>query len=126
MAFPFLPFGAVLAASVLLAALSVFGLILRAMDRAILGLRDTAVSGLVAGLRTWTTARPEHLATTSPGATSSDASRAADSVPLASASTMAIVRPAAAPTERASVPFPPAEVIDLDSSPIEPAPLGRR
>ena len=37
MPFPFLPAGAVLAATVLVAALSVFGLVLRAMDRAIVG-----------------------------------------------------------------------------------------
>lgn len=53
MPFPFLPAGAILAAVVLIGALVAFGWILRAMDRAIVGVRDTAVAGLVAGLRTW-------------------------------------------------------------------------
>ena len=56
MPFPFLPAGAVLAASVLVGALVVFGLILRAMDKAIVGLRDDMLSGLVSGLRTWRSA----------------------------------------------------------------------
>ncbi|HLO35212.1 MAG TPA: hypothetical protein VK194_03985, partial [Candidatus Deferrimicrobium sp.] len=69
MPFPFLPAGAVVAASVLIAALTAFGLILRAMDRAIVGLRDTILSGLVSGLRTWSSSHPDRLVAVSPGAT---------------------------------------------------------
>ena len=56
MPFPFLPGGVLLAASVLIGALAGFGLILRAMDRAIVGVRDNLLSGLVSGIRTWGTA----------------------------------------------------------------------
>lgn len=125
MPFPFLPAGAVLAATVLVAALSVFGLVLRAMDRAIVGLRDTVVSGLVSGLRTWNTAHPERLATVSPGALTSSPWSAPGTRPFA---------PPAAPTPQAkAVPFeadsdafPPAEVIDLPTSPIEGEPVAHR
>ena len=69
MAFPFLPFGALLAALILIAALSIFGLALRAIDRTLVGLRDTMVSGLVSGFRTWSQARPpRQIVTSSPSA----------------------------------------------------------
>lgn len=66
MPFPFLPVGAILAASVLVGALTVFGLILRAMDRAVTGVRDMAVSSIVAGLRGWSESRPIHVPFASP------------------------------------------------------------
>lgn len=52
MPFPFLPGGAILGAAVLIGALTAFGLLLRALDGPIAGVRDTAVTGLVAGWRT--------------------------------------------------------------------------
>ena len=118
MPFPFLPAGAVLAASVLLAALSVFGLVLRAMDRAIVGLRDTVVTGLVAGLRTWNATRPEPLATVSPGATSSSPWSLAETNAFKDPPARA-ARPEPATSDATLEPFPPAEVIDLETSPIE-------
>ncbi|HEX5823020.1 MAG TPA: hypothetical protein VFY18_01050 [Candidatus Limnocylindrales bacterium] len=54
MPFPFLPGGALLAIAVLGGALTIFGLVLRAMDKAITAGRRTMLSGLVAGFRTWT------------------------------------------------------------------------
>ena len=59
MPFPFLPGGIVLALAVLGGAFAVFGLALRAMDRAWLGARNTMAVGLVAGMRQWSTARRE-------------------------------------------------------------------
>jgi len=58
MPFPFLPTGALLALAVLLMTLTLFGLALRAMDRAatrVAGeLRLSIVPGIVSGLRRWT------------------------------------------------------------------------
>ena len=69
MPFPFLPLGAVLAASILIAALTVFGLLLRAIDRGLVALRDTMASGLVSGLRRWNEAStPLRRVVSSPGA----------------------------------------------------------
>ena len=53
MSFPFLPGGVILAAAVLIGALTAFRLLLGAIDRTIAGVRDTAVPGIVAGLRMW-------------------------------------------------------------------------
>ena len=57
MPFPFLPFGAVVAASVMILALTLFGLALRAMDRAasraVSELRLSIVPGMVSGMRRW-------------------------------------------------------------------------
>jgi hypothetical protein len=57
MPFPFLPAGALVAVSVLIGALTAFGLVLRATDRAatraVTGLRDSVLPGLVSGLRGW-------------------------------------------------------------------------
>ena len=69
MPFPFLPLGAVAAATVLIGALTVFGLVLRAMDRALGGLRDNVLSGLVSGLRTWESSSGYPIAAGSPAAT---------------------------------------------------------
>ena len=69
MPFPFLPFGAPLAALILIAALTLFGLALRAIDRGLVGLRDSMASGLVSGLRRWNEATaPMTRAVSSPGA----------------------------------------------------------
>jgi hypothetical protein len=103
MPFPFLPAGALLAASVLLGALVAFGLILRAMDRAIVGLHDNMLSGLVSGIRTWGSAGRDGLVITSPGATSGSPWGGSESNPTAEAT-------------------PSPEVIDLGSRPIEPQP----
>ena len=57
MPFPFLPAGAVVAVSVLIGALTAFGLILRATDRAatraVAGLRGSVLPSLVSGMRGW-------------------------------------------------------------------------
>ena len=57
MPFPFLPFGAIVAASVMILALTLFGLALRTMDRAASRaaseLRLSIVPGVVAGMRRW-------------------------------------------------------------------------
>ena len=103
MPFPFLPAGAVLAASVLIGALVAFGLILRAMDRAIVGLRDDMLSGLVSGLRTWRSAGRDRLTVESSPASSG--SPWGDSASTSPAEAM-----------------PSPEVIDLGSRPIEPPP----
>jgi hypothetical protein len=58
MPFPFLPGGVLLAAAVLSGSLIIFGLALRAMDRAILASRGSMLHGLVAGFRTWAEASP--------------------------------------------------------------------
>jgi hypothetical protein len=58
MPFPFLPTGALVALAVLVSALTVFGLALRAMDRAatrVAGeLRLSIVPAIVSGMRRWT------------------------------------------------------------------------
>jgi hypothetical protein len=70
MPFPFLPLGAVLAASILIGALTVFGLVLRTIDRGLVALRDTMASGLVSGLRRWNEGSgPMRRVVSSPGAT---------------------------------------------------------
>ncbi len=57
MPFPFLPGGAILAVAFLVGVLTLFGLGLRLMDRAIRrvasDVRDSMVPGIVAGLRGW-------------------------------------------------------------------------
>ena len=57
MPFPFLPAGAVVAVSVLIGALTAFGLILRATDRAatraVAGFRGSVLPSLVSGIRGW-------------------------------------------------------------------------
>jgi hypothetical protein len=58
MPFPFLPGGALLALAVLGGALTVFGLALRAMDRAITASRRSMLPGLVSGFRTWAEPAP--------------------------------------------------------------------
>ena len=118
MPFPFLPAGAIVAASVLIAALSAFGLILRAMDRAIVGVRDSVLSGLVSGLRTWGSARPDQAVTGSPATTESPWGGLLETSP-------ATPEPAAWSSETTEV-FPPPEVVDLDSRSIDPEPVSRR
>jgi hypothetical protein len=71
MPFPFLPAGAVVAVSVLIGALTAFGLILRATDRAatraVAGLRGSVLPGLVSGIRGWSVPhRPTTPESTSP------------------------------------------------------------
>jgi hypothetical protein len=114
MPFPFLPAGVVLAASVLIGALVAFGLILRAMDRAIVGLRDNMLTGLVSGLRTWRSAGRDHLiAVSSPASSESPwGGSGSGAMPSGGRST----NPASAPTAEA---MPSPEVIDLGSRPIE-------
>jgi hypothetical protein len=88
------------------------------MDRAIVGLRDTVVSGLVSGLRTWNTTRPERLATVSPGALTSSPWSAPETRPFGTLPA-SVARAEPSPIETGSDAFPPAEVIDLPASPIE-------
>ena len=99
MPFPFLPAGALLAASVLIGALAVFGLILRAMDRTIVGLRNTMLPGLVSGLRTWRSAGRDRLMVVSSPASSGSPWGDSASMPATDA-------------------FPAPEVIDLGRRPI--------
>jgi hypothetical protein len=61
MPFPFLPGGVLLAIAVLGGALTVFGLVLRAMDTALTAGRRSMLPGLVSGLRTWAEASPPEL-----------------------------------------------------------------
>jgi hypothetical protein len=118
MPFPFLPAGAVLAASVLIGALTIFGLILRAMDRAIIGIRDSAVSVLVAGMRTWGNGRSERIVTASPGATGSS--------PRGGREPRAPVLPDAVAASRPDpAPDPQPEIVELTDRRIE-ATAGRR
>jgi hypothetical protein len=58
MPFPFFPGGVLLALAVLAGAMTVFGLALRAMDRAFAAGRRSMLPGLVSGLRNWTPSRP--------------------------------------------------------------------
>lgn len=58
MPFPFLPGGVLLAVAVLGGALTVFGLVLWTMDRAIVASRRSMLTGLVAGFQAWTAAQP--------------------------------------------------------------------
>jgi hypothetical protein len=53
MPFPFVPGGVLLAIAVLTGAITLFGLALRAMDRAFASGRRTMLPGLVSGIRTW-------------------------------------------------------------------------
>lgn len=53
MPFPFLPFGVLLGLAVLAGVLTLFGLALRLVDRAILEARPGALPGMVAGFRRW-------------------------------------------------------------------------
>ncbi len=118
MPFPFLPTGAVVAATVLIGALTVFGLILRAMDRAIVGLRDMAVSTLVSGMKSWGAAGPGRLAAESPRATTSPWSATGGSnrvAPGASTTSMAPV----GTTE-------PPEIVDLGTRSIDSEVAARR
>jgi hypothetical protein len=71
MPFPFLPAGLLVAASFLVAVLTAFGLILRAMNRAVVGIRDTVLSGLVSGFRKWSSGQPGTLIAESPRASGS-------------------------------------------------------
>lgn len=118
MPFPFLPAGAILAASVLLGALTAFGLILRAMDRAIVGLRDMAVSTLVSGLKSWGAPGPDRVVAESPRATTSPWS--VDREPSWGASR----EPADTSPSTGSGPQP--ELVDLGTRRIEPEPTARR
>jgi hypothetical protein len=113
MPFPFLPGGALLAASVLIGALAGFGLILRAMDRAIVGVRDNLLSGLVSGIRTWGTAESDSVVDPSSEASGGSPQRSADRL-----------APGSSWATRSSANLPPssAEVIDLGSRPIGPKP----
>jgi hypothetical protein len=119
MPFPFLPAGAVLAAAVLIGALTAFGLILRAMDRAIVGLRDTVLSGLVSGFRTWSSSHSDRPIRSSPRASTGSPW----GVPhKASPSTAA---PAGLFTASSTDTFPPAELVDLGSRPTRPRSTSR-
>jgi hypothetical protein len=115
MPFPFLPAGAVLAAVVLVGALTVFGLILRAMDRAFAGLRDNLLSGLVSGIRTWGRAGPDRLVNISSGASSGSLWGGSDGTPPGHAWTTSS-------STRGAEAVPAPELIDLGSRPIEPTP----
>jgi hypothetical protein len=53
MPFPFVPAGMLLAIAVLTGAITLFGLALRAIDRAFASSRRTMLPGLVSGIRTW-------------------------------------------------------------------------
>ena len=114
MPFPFLPAGAIVAASVLIGALTIFGLILRAMDRAIVGLRDMAVSTLVSGLKSWGNG-PGRLVEESPRVTTSPWS--ATGGPSRT--------PASGPAESVPRPSGP-ELVDLGTRSIEPEAAARR
>ena len=63
MAFPFLPLEAVLAAAVLVGFLTVFGLALRVMDHALVGLRASMLPGIVAGYGGWAEVLSDHWST---------------------------------------------------------------
>jgi hypothetical protein len=121
MPFPFLPAGALLAASVLIGALAAFGLILRAMDRAIGGLRDNMLSGLVSGIRTWGSAGRDRRVITSPGATSGSpwGGTGSEAMPPSGPWT-------SPPSTPAADAMPSPELIDLGSRPIEQRPGNRR
>jgi hypothetical protein len=54
MPFPFYWAGALVAAVFLTAVLTVFGLILKAMDRAAMEVRESILPGIVSGMRDWT------------------------------------------------------------------------
>lgn len=54
MPFPFYWIGAIVASVVLLVTLSLFGAALRAIDRAVMGVRGSILPGLVEGFRDWT------------------------------------------------------------------------
>lgn len=113
MPFPFLPAGALLAASVLIGALVAFGLILRAMDRAIVGIRDNMLSGLVSGLRTWGSARGERLTVVPSPASSGSPWGHSDPEAISPAG---LSSHSASTTATEAMPAP--EVIDLGSRPI--------
>src|SRR4051812_22859320 len=101
MPFPFLPFGALLAAAVLATAFALFGGLLKLLDRAALTARSSIAPGIVAGMRTWGH-RDERAATVSPGAMSV-AVEAGDSVgPSAPVATLVVeeLTAAAVATER--------------------------
>jgi hypothetical protein len=66
MPFPFVPGGVLLALAVLAGAMTVFGLALRAMDRAFAVGRRSVLPGLVSGLRNWTPPSPSADATDEP------------------------------------------------------------
>lgn len=117
MAFPFLPGGAILAAAVLIGALTAFGVLLRAMDRAIGGVRGTAIPGMVAGFRAWGARTPggqtsEPTLVASPWSLQGTESRPArsDRTPAAPA-----VPAGEWPTDD-----PSAEIVDLGTRRIDP------
>jgi hypothetical protein len=58
MPFPFMPVGAIVAAALLGAVLTVFVWTLMALDRMASRAADSVVSGLVSGLRGWSADRP--------------------------------------------------------------------
>lgn len=113
MAFPFLPLGAILAAAVLIGGLAVFGLLLRAIDRAIGGIRESAVPGIVAGLRAWDSRASDRAPGEPPPPTSPWSLRRPDARLIAATLTAPV--PADRPADH-----PPPEIVDLGSRPIEP------
>jgi hypothetical protein len=64
MPFPFLPVGAMVAGLILSAALTVFVLALKALDRAAGQVGGAVVGGLVSGIRDWSA--PQHVQVVSP------------------------------------------------------------
>lgn len=120
MAFPFLPLGAILAAAVLIGGWTVFGLLLRAIDRTIGGIRESAVPGIVAGLRAWDSHASARAPDEPPPPASPWSLRGADARLIAATPTAASL-PAAWPAD-----YPPPEIVDLGSRPIEPRSRLRR
>jgi hypothetical protein len=73
MPFPYMyPIGALIAGIILGATLTVFGLVLRALDRAVTRVADGICSGLVSGFRGWSEQHPAVPSDRSPRATGSD------------------------------------------------------
>ena len=69
MAFPFLPVGALVASLVLFAALTMFALAMRAIDRTVARVGGAVVSSLVTGWHDWAGSGPADPTTPTPPAT---------------------------------------------------------
>jgi hypothetical protein len=73
MPFPYMyPIGALIAGVLLGATLTLFAVVLRALDRAVTRVADGICSGLVAGFRGWSEQRRPTSSERSPGAVGSD------------------------------------------------------
>jgi hypothetical protein len=83
MPFPFLPFGAILAAAILGAALTTFVWVLMAIDRAASRAAGSVVSGLVSGFRGWSADRSSTMIRAASGSPpSSDGAEPAMAIPV--------------------------------------------